>query len=912
MQDNNTARKKVYDVLRDKTGYSDSYEDFNKFMDENEEARKKVYDVLKDKTGYSDSYEDFNQFMQPVDSSVQIQQPNNTPQTPKSDYFQTGNGYDPISRTYSGGVGTQEEADRIFDMRNYNPSTRPGLREQVHSKDNFQFIPPSTSQMESDKAEVSARYQFSPINLGERLKVDMDKGKLDKLFTVEEESRLDKEYTPRSISSMNDVYNNYRDRFALTERGKQLSEEMAGIQKEIQDKYANRFLASDEYRKLSQQYKGNELNQKANEAFQKTYGEVISKELESYQDVYNKEITSRYGTDMKRDLAGFVKKSVGSHLNTLTNEVNKDLDDIEEKITKQKKILRNDSGNAMVNARMNTREDPTLAQYRGERTYLEGAKDLIDESNNIIEEAGKKGKTNFFSGLARGFADTAFDPKQWTLGISDMIGGIRLKNVVEKADKGEKLSPSEEKLLDAAVTNMAVNAYYSSDLGRGYKAGQTTGASIPFMLEFAINPISAAGEGIAKSILKYGMKKFGASAMKKGMSKMGARLAGDALAAAGMEGTTGLARVTAGAQDRMMGNILFDVDKDGNLTYGGREGGMDMGKAIGKSIASTFLENQSEMIFNAFKGLGKGIWKNVEETVPGGASEFMKYITNSRAGKLYREIKDNPTFKEAAKKAQFHGLPEEYMEEVYNNLANVPLGEMTLEEATDLDNNIDTFLGLAPTSVAFGLLGLGSIGAERVRHRQKMNAAFGNMTKEQQEKLSELERMSKERGNDDIRIFIKETMNDGSLSKEEKKAEIEYAFDIAKNNAMEDIAGEQTREESEKRTAAQEEGTDIYTTHDPVAMRTTVLREEVSRERLSSVLDDEAIDALAGANDAQRAEMLDVMDEETRRLATDYLRQKDRHDAVEDALDEAHASEYEQAAVKVQQMSPQGQVVTIP
>lgn len=912
MQDNNTARKKVYDVLRDKTGYSDSYEDFNKFMDENEEARKKVYDVLKDKTGYSDSYEDFNQFMQPVDSSVQIQQPNNTPQTPKSDYFQTGNGYDPVSRTYSGGVGTQEEADRIFDMRNYNPSTRPGLREQVHSKDNFQFIPPSTSQMESDKAEVSARYQFSPINLGERLKVDMDKGKLDKLFTVEEESRLDKEYTPRSISSMNDVYNNYRDRFALTERGRQLSEEMAGIQKEIQDKYANRFLASDEYRKLSQQYKGNELNQKANEAFQKTYGEVISKELESYQDVYNKEITSRYGTDMKRDLAGFLKKSVGSHLSTLTNEVNKDLDDIEEKITKQKKILRNDSGNAMVNARMNTREDPTLAQYRGERTYLEGAKDLIDESNNIIEEAGKKGKTNFFSGLARGFADTAFDPKQWTLGISDMIGGIRLKNVVEKADKGEKLSPSEEKLLDAAVTNMAVNAYYSSDLGRGYKAGQTTGASIPFMLEFAINPISAAGEGIAKSILKYGMKKFGASAMKKGMSKMGARLAGDALAAAGMEGTTGLARVTAGAQDRMMGNILFDVDKDGNLTYGGREGGMDMGKAIGKSIASTFLENQSEMIFNAFKGLGKGIWKNVEETVPGGASEFMKYITNSRAGKLYREIKDNPTFKEAAKKAQFHGLPEEYMEEVYNNLANVPLGEMTLEEATDLDNNIDTFLGLAPTSVAFGLLGLGSMGAERVRHRQKMNAAFGNMTKEQQEKLSELERMSKERGNDDIRIFIKETMNDGSLNKEEKKAEIEYAFDIAKNNAMEDIAGEQTREESEKRTAAQEEGTDIYTTHDPVAMRTTVLREEVSRERLSSVLDDEAIDALAGANDAQRAEILDVMDEETRRLATDYLRQKDRHDAVEDALDEAHASEYEQAAVKVQQMSPQGQVVTIP
>lgn len=78
MQDNNTARKRVYDVLKNKTGYSDSYEDFNKFMDENEEARKRVYDVLRDKTGYSDSYEDFNQFMQPIGASVQIQQTDNT------------------------------------------------------------------------------------------------------------------------------------------------------------------------------------------------------------------------------------------------------------------------------------------------------------------------------------------------------------------------------------------------------------------------------------------------------------------------------------------------------------------------------------------------------------------------------------------------------------------------------------------------------------------------------------------------------------------------------------------------------------------------------------------------------------------------------------------------------------------
>lgn len=41
MQDNNTARKKVYDVLRDKTGYSDSYEDLtNSWMKMRKPERK--------------------------------------------------------------------------------------------------------------------------------------------------------------------------------------------------------------------------------------------------------------------------------------------------------------------------------------------------------------------------------------------------------------------------------------------------------------------------------------------------------------------------------------------------------------------------------------------------------------------------------------------------------------------------------------------------------------------------------------------------------------------------------------------------------------------------------------------------------------------------------------------------------
>ena len=58
----NDKRKKVYDVLTSKTGYKDSFDDFNKFMDDGA-ARRKVYDVLREQTGYRDSFEDFDKFM---------------------------------------------------------------------------------------------------------------------------------------------------------------------------------------------------------------------------------------------------------------------------------------------------------------------------------------------------------------------------------------------------------------------------------------------------------------------------------------------------------------------------------------------------------------------------------------------------------------------------------------------------------------------------------------------------------------------------------------------------------------------------------------------------------------------------------------------------------------------------------
>lgn len=67
---NEDNRKRVYDVLKEQTGYLDSYEDFNKAFDASEDNRKRVYDVLKNQTGYLDSYEDFTKGMSASVTSV--------------------------------------------------------------------------------------------------------------------------------------------------------------------------------------------------------------------------------------------------------------------------------------------------------------------------------------------------------------------------------------------------------------------------------------------------------------------------------------------------------------------------------------------------------------------------------------------------------------------------------------------------------------------------------------------------------------------------------------------------------------------------------------------------------------------------------------------------------------------------
>ena len=183
-------------------------------------------------------------------------------------------------------------------------------------------------------------------------------------------------------------------------------------------------------------------------------------------------------------------------------------DDIQSKIDERVKQLdekwaKEDQGKSTARKVLERPNPYTgFVNNRGDRVhdnYLT-AKKHIDEANLLIEnvESGAK--------ALKGIKDEAFDPNTWLLGLDEIGKNSNIKEVVRKYENKEELTDDEEALLDALALNMAAHAFYASDLPRQYKWGQIAGESLPFMIEFMLNPIAGGGKGIAKTIASRALR----------------------------------------------------------------------------------------------------------------------------------------------------------------------------------------------------------------------------------------------------------------------------------------------------------------------------------------------------------------------------------------------------------------------
>lgn len=416
---------------------------------------------------------------------------------------------------------------------------------------------------------------------------------------------------------------------------------------------------------------------------------------------------------------------------------------------------------------------------------LDYAATLIEQAQNITDEAKKKGKTNFFSGFARGFRDAPLDG--WAMGLQDLKNYSAAKKVMDKVDKGEKLNPAEDALMQALVTNAATQMYYAGDLGRGYKVGGMTAENLPFMLDMiaGMGTVQALTKPASKALVKYATEKAAQYGLKRagtGLAKGTARTVAGLGDVAAHTATFGSQRVAADYQRRGLGDIQVKPNEDGTVSYDGRENIQTGGEAIGKAIVSTAAETGSELLGEYFGPMLGWIGRAT------GANRIGKIIPAS-VGKAYSSLVNSQGFKqvqEIARRAKIADPIGEYGEEVVNNLVSTAIGDMTPEQLVDLDQNIDTFLGVAPMSALFGAAGTAGYLRGQYRNYRNMRQFENRMQEEMGEDWSGVREALQDADIEKAREMVKDVLS-SDMTPQLKKDAITYISSVLQEQTLQSV-----------------------------------------------------------------------------------------------------------------------------
>lgn len=626
------TRKKIYDILKNKTGFMDSYEDFDNDMTTSEDARKKVYEVLRDKTGFNDTYENF---VSGISGEVQEESGNVVTTVQSPSYPQRAETKERILNNIPD----------YFRSRGNDLSTLP-LPQNTMSAEKPADIPGRIVQDEQQRIQLAERSANDPY---------MKQQELEHVFKPKNQEQID---------SVRQLINSARQQRVKERQQRVKSAGGGGI-----------------FSTMSQAYLSGEQN---------------------------------------------------------------DAD-----------------------------------------KQLEYASTLIEQAQNITNEAKKKGNTNFFSGFARGFKDAPLDG--WAMGLQDLKNYSAAKKVMDKVDRGEELSPSEDALMQALVTNAATQMYYSGDLGRGYKAGGVTAESLPFMLDMiaGMGTIQAVTKPASKALVKYATEKaakMGLGRATTGLAKGAARTAAGLGDVAAHTATFGGARVAADYQRRGLGDVQVSPEQDGTVSYAGRDNVQTGAEAIGKSVVSTAAETGSELLGEYFAPMLGWVGKVT------GANRLGKIIPAS-VGKAYSSIINSNGFKqvqEIARRAKIADPIGEYGEEVVNNLVSTAIGDMTPEQLVDLDNNIDTFLGVAPMSALFGAAGTGKYVVNKFSNYRNMKRFEEEMRETMGEDWSGVREALQDADIETAREMVKDVLRSGMQSDMKQKA-IKYIATVLQEQTLQQV-----------------------------------------------------------------------------------------------------------------------------
>jgi len=682
----NDKHKKLYDTLVSNGNCNSSYEDFTKkFSDKTKQE--KLYNKLVESGNCNSSFEDFqNKFF-----SEPTQQPTTTPKA--------GVAEKPVvEQQVAEQIATapKEEVNNNKSWSNPQPWSKTGygvdiksdyVDESIHGMQNWYRgrISP-LGQVVDKNNNIVYRNTFSG-------KTDFIGGRGNDIISPEEleniRKEIQKEYANKAVLESDFTHKaNVNVESIINDKIKKAKADNELLVKgkaEIHD-YDGRF-SDKEIEALNNPKTEQDILENASELFSNTIdGKDIfekAKRGEISQDEYENILRKEYANYFHVHENRIGKKANKATINTMMNWV----DDKQKDYPNFSYVL---TGQGEYNEKQ---QDAT-------RLYM--IKDMLTKSNDMIS-AAENGE-GFWSGLDSGISDLS----NW-LSVYDAGQMLELKTISDKYNRGEKLSEIEENFLNAAAVESATQVFYGNDLGKWYKAGLTTGASIPFMVEMMIKPYGATDKaienGVERAIVNFAKKKYGKqfsknimkNVLEKGGTKF-AKKAASTIATPALMTALDASKVVAGAQERMNGVSDFNIE-DGAIKYNGQieESKQDAFDAVWNAWWDSYFENMSERFFEPMKGgishlanttkLGKKITSN---EVFNGAKKFL--VDNS-----------------LLKYGHFGGMVEENAEELFGGfMKSLCCTDQTLEENFSAETLEDTFLGLLPMSIFGSATSVGS------------------------------------------------------------------------------------------------------------------------------------------------------------------------------------------------------------
>ncbi len=782
--DSNDKLLLLYEASAQKFDNLGTYAEFSEKM-RDDKKRKLFYDAAAQKFDNLGTYDEF-------DTKIQTYLGGIPPQPSFSDVPEnlTVQQMDSISRAENAKFGTE--------FTTAEPQEK-GFWGKVEDFFAQGFNSPTINQYEQHKVDKEAAEQKA---VADRKAFAADPYRNDDIARSNEDITAGK-YKPKEEKSDQDIFDNQSELFRRTPDGAKAYDKMVAASESIQQRYIDLYAKTPEFAKLRKQYQEQvaaavgddakaEVTKRFNELLgrrlQERYGEDIDKatrnaQAEYFETMYKARQQSYEGAREKL-YAPIVKEKNENLLANVTDE----LTAARKQISDKANALSGDRGShpypsasvwsqnaAFTN--LAEKENPELAS---EKRMLETAQERLKENKQVIDAAING------SGFWKAMGES-FNADNWTMGLNEYMNSSNVRKVIEKSEKGEELTKAEQAVMDAVSLEVLANQYYAYQHSRTYKMGQTTGASLPFMVDFMINPFSGTGRALAKAAMKWGVKR---GLVKGGVRALtiGARAGGDILGATGMTATSGLGRVAAGVEQRMTGDVNADISYDKELgtydiNYLGRENNQTFGTALWNSAADQWIENYSEMALNVFEGGGKQVKQWIKHSPLNG-------LSNSKAVQGAKYLWS--AYDKLQKRAQFHGYLGEVSEEYLGNLLR--LGVTTDTNAEDVfsaDAQIDTWLGLLPTSIAFAGIGAAGRGINKYNRNKASKqqfAQFLDMLSPDERKTFDIMQQHINNGETDFaKDYIKNTLSDHRLSAKEKRDRLEAVYAVMYDKQYDDF-----------------------------------------------------------------------------------------------------------------------------